>query len=185
MRSQVKEAKTEGDAVSVQLQLTSPSPEAARQISLGKARRVLVARYLDNVVAAQAMFPVLSHTEMAGDLGENDVVDASDDEIEQAAVGYCYGDSTCGQRAFYELGHPGIPIYNVNNNCSTGSTAPGWGSGPRAPYWTPIRWHWMWIGFAGCWPSGRCWSCRGSWEKIAPEIRPCWAEAARTSRRSS
>jgi len=44
-------------------------------------------------------------------------------DLEQAAVGYCYGDSTCGQRAFYELGHPGIPIYNVNNNCSTGSTA--------------------------------------------------------------
>ena len=33
------------------------------------------------------------------------------------------GDSTCGQRAFYELGTTGIPIYNVNNNCSTGSTA--------------------------------------------------------------
>ena len=44
-------------------------------------------------------------------------------DLDQAAVGYCYGDSTCGQRALYELGHPGIPIYNVNNNCSTGSTA--------------------------------------------------------------
>jgi sterol carrier protein 2 len=43
--------------------------------------------------------------------------------IEQAAVGYCYGDSTCGERAFYELGLLGIPIYNVNNNCATGSTA--------------------------------------------------------------
>ena len=40
--------------------------------------------------------------------------------VEQAAVGYCYGDSTCGQRAVYELGLSGIPIYNVNNNCSTG-----------------------------------------------------------------
>jgi sterol carrier protein 2 len=44
-------------------------------------------------------------------------------DIDQAAVGYCYGDSTSGERAFYELGHTGIPIYNVNNNCSTGSTA--------------------------------------------------------------
>ena len=43
--------------------------------------------------------------------------------VEQAAVGYCYGDSTAGERAFYELGLSGIPIYNVNNNCSTGSTA--------------------------------------------------------------
>ncbi len=45
------------------------------------------------------------------------------ESVEQAAVGYCYGDSTCGERAFYELGLIGIPIYNVNNNCSTGSTA--------------------------------------------------------------
>lgn len=44
-------------------------------------------------------------------------------EVEQVAVGYCYGDSTCGQRAVYQLGMSGIPIYNVNNNCATGSTA--------------------------------------------------------------
>ncbi|KAK7035272.1 hypothetical protein VNI00_012039 [Paramarasmius palmivorus] len=45
------------------------------------------------------------------------------DQIEQAVVGYCYGDSTSGQRALYNLGLTGIPITNVNNNCSTGSTA--------------------------------------------------------------
>jgi sterol carrier protein 2 len=44
-------------------------------------------------------------------------------EVEQACVGYCYGDSTCGERAVYTLGLTGIPIYNVNNNCATGSTA--------------------------------------------------------------
>lgn len=33
------------------------------------------------------------------------------------------GDSTCGQRALYQCGMTGIPIYNVNNNCATGSTA--------------------------------------------------------------
>jgi len=43
--------------------------------------------------------------------------------IEAAHVGYVYGDSTSGQRAVYELGMTGIPITNVNNNCSTGSTA--------------------------------------------------------------
>ena len=43
--------------------------------------------------------------------------------IEQAYVGYVYGDSTAGQRALYEVGMSGIPIINVNNNCSTGSTA--------------------------------------------------------------
>jgi acetyl-CoA acetyltransferase len=45
------------------------------------------------------------------------------DQIEQAFVGYVYGDSTCGQRAVYALGLTGIPVVNVNNNCSTGSTA--------------------------------------------------------------
>src|SRR5947208_10562801 len=44
-------------------------------------------------------------------------------EVEQAVVGYVYGESTCGQRAVYQLGLTGIPVYNVNNNCSTGSSA--------------------------------------------------------------
>lgn len=44
-------------------------------------------------------------------------------EVESAYVGYVYGDSTCGQRAVYELGLTGIPVFNVNNNCSTGSSA--------------------------------------------------------------
>ncbi len=44
-------------------------------------------------------------------------------ELEQAYAGYVYGDSTCGQRAVYEVGETGIPVFNVNNNCSTGSSA--------------------------------------------------------------
>ncbi len=44
-------------------------------------------------------------------------------DIEQAFAGYVYGDSTCGQRSLYEVGLTGIPVVNVNNNCSTGSTA--------------------------------------------------------------
>lgn len=57
--------------------------------------------------------------------GERALADAciSFKEVEQVAVGYCYGDSTCGQRAVYQLGMTGIPIYNVNNNCATGSSA--------------------------------------------------------------
>lgn len=43
--------------------------------------------------------------------------------VQQAYVGYVYGDSTAGQRALYEVGMTGIPVVNVNNNCSTGSTA--------------------------------------------------------------
>jgi len=45
------------------------------------------------------------------------------EQVQQAYVGYVYGDSTCGQRALYEVGMTGIPVVNVNNNCSTGSTA--------------------------------------------------------------
>lgn len=45
------------------------------------------------------------------------------EDIEQAYAGYVYGDSTCGQKALYGVGMTGIPIVNVNNDCSTGSTA--------------------------------------------------------------
>lgn len=45
------------------------------------------------------------------------------DQVEQAYAGYVYGDSCSGQRVIYKAGMTGIPIVNVNNNCSTGSTA--------------------------------------------------------------
>lgn len=44
-------------------------------------------------------------------------------DIQQVYAGYVYGDSTCGQSALYRVGLSGAPIINVNNNCSTGSTA--------------------------------------------------------------
>jgi sterol carrier protein 2 len=43
--------------------------------------------------------------------------------VQQAYAGYVYGDSTSGQKALYRVGMTGIPVVNVNNNCSTGSTA--------------------------------------------------------------
>lgn len=45
------------------------------------------------------------------------------EDVEQVPVGYCFQPSTAGQRAVYELGLTGVPVYNVNNNCATGSTA--------------------------------------------------------------
>ncbi len=65
------------------------------------------------------------YPEMARESGTNALQDAGIDfaQVEQAHVGYVYGDSTMGNRAIYELGMTGIPITNVNNNCSTGSTA--------------------------------------------------------------
>ncbi|MEU3017519.1 lipid-transfer protein [Nocardiopsis sp. NPDC007018] len=44
-------------------------------------------------------------------------------DIDQAYAGYVYGDSTSGQNSLYQVGLPGVPVVNVNNNCSTGSTA--------------------------------------------------------------
>ncbi|MDD2546443.1 MAG: lipid-transfer protein [Burkholderiaceae bacterium] len=43
--------------------------------------------------------------------------------VQQAYVGYVYGDSTAGQAAIYGVGLTGIPVFNLNNNCSTGSSA--------------------------------------------------------------
>jgi acetyl-CoA acyltransferase len=65
------------------------------------------------------------YPDMARESGTKALADAGIEygEIEQAYVGYVYGESTAGQRAAYELGITGIPIVNVNNNCSTGSTA--------------------------------------------------------------
>ena len=42
---------------------------------------------------------------------------------EQAYVSYVYGDSTSGQAAIYGVGLTGIPVFNLNNNCSSGSSA--------------------------------------------------------------
>merc|ERR1739838_142960 len=61
------------------------------------------------------------YPDMAKEAVENALADAGlkYTDVEQACVGYVYGDSTCGQRALYPLGMTGIPVYNVNNNCAT------------------------------------------------------------------
>lgn len=43
--------------------------------------------------------------------------------MQAVVASYCYGEPTCGQRAVYELGLSGVPIFNTNNNCSSGSSA--------------------------------------------------------------
>jgi acetyl-CoA acyltransferase len=65
------------------------------------------------------------YPDMAREAGTKALEDAGIpyDRVEQAFVGYCYGESTSGQRAVYGLGLTGIPVVNVNNNCSTGSSA--------------------------------------------------------------
>ncbi|WP_326649632.1 lipid-transfer protein [Streptomyces sp. NBC_01750] len=63
--------------------------------------------------------------DMAKEAGTQALADAgiSYDLVEQVPVGYCFQASTAGQRAAYELDLTGVPVYNVNNNCATGSTA--------------------------------------------------------------
>lgn len=65
------------------------------------------------------------YPDMAREAGTKALADAGVDyrEVQQGYAGYVYGESTSGQRALYELGLTGIPVVNVNNNCSTGSTA--------------------------------------------------------------
>lgn len=65
------------------------------------------------------------YPDMARIAASRALIDATVDykEVQQVCVGYCYGDSTCGQRAVYQLGMTGVPVYNVNNNCATGSSA--------------------------------------------------------------
>jgi acetyl-CoA acetyltransferase len=65
------------------------------------------------------------YPDMGREAGERALEDAgiAYDAVECAFMGYCYGDSTSGQRALHELGMSGIPATNVNNNCATGSSA--------------------------------------------------------------
>jgi acetyl-CoA acyltransferase len=62
---------------------------------------------------------------MAKESGTKALTDAgvAFDAVEQAYAGFCYGESCSGHRAVYELGLTGIPVFNVNSNCSTGSSA--------------------------------------------------------------
>ncbi|KAH7377910.1 thiolase-like protein [Phaeosphaeria sp. MPI-PUGE-AT-0046c] len=66
----------------------------------------------------------VDYPELGFEAGVKAMLDAhiNYDEVDQGVACYCYGDSTCGQRVFYQFGMTGIPVYNVNNNCSTGST---------------------------------------------------------------
>ncbi|MEV0125674.1 lipid-transfer protein [Streptomyces sp. NPDC050703] len=63
--------------------------------------------------------------DMAKEAGTAALADAgiSYDQVEQVPVGHCLQPSTAGQRAVYELGLTGVPVYNVDNNCATGATA--------------------------------------------------------------
>ncbi len=116
-----------------------------------------------------------AYPDMAREAGTKALADAGIDyrEVQEAYVGYVYGESTSGQRAVYELGMTGIPVVNVNNNCSTGSTA---------LYLTAkaIR------GGADCtwpWASRRCSPAR--WARCTRTARSRWTSTSWHSPRSA
>lgn len=63
------------------------------------------------------------YPELGYEAGVKAMVDAqiTYDDVQTGIACYCLGDSTSGQRVFYQFGMTGIPIYNTNNNCATGS----------------------------------------------------------------
>lgn len=83
------------------------------------------------VVAGVGMIPFVkpgasaSYADMGASAARLALADAGLDygRVQQAYAGWVYADSTAGQAALYRVGLTGVPIVNVNNNCSTGSTA--------------------------------------------------------------
>jgi sterol carrier protein 2 len=66
-----------------------------------------------------------SYDEMAEAAARAALADAGIDyrDVGQVYAGFVYGDSCSGQAGLYRVGLTGVPIINVNNNCSTGSSA--------------------------------------------------------------
>jgi len=98
----------------------SPPPPLTLAMSPAKV-------YIVGVGITQFLKPrgKVSYTELGLQATVKALIDANltYDAIEQAYCGWIYGPSTSGQRVLYQLGMTQIPIVNVNNNCSTGSTA--------------------------------------------------------------
>lgn len=67
----------------------------------------------------------IPYTDMAREAVRDALKDAGIEynEIQEAYTGWVYADSCAGELALYEFGMTGIPVFNVNNNCSTGSNA--------------------------------------------------------------
>ncbi|PVD23938.1 hypothetical protein C0Q70_17214 [Pomacea canaliculata] len=65
------------------------------------------------------------YPDMARQAGQDALTDAgiAYEAVQAVVASYCYGEPTSGQRAVYELGLTGVPVFNVNNNCSSGSSA--------------------------------------------------------------
>lgn len=65
-----------------------------------------------------------SYVEMGFEAGAKAMLDAqiTYDDVELGVACFCFGPTCSGQRVFYQFGMTGIPVYNTNNACATGST---------------------------------------------------------------
>lgn len=63
------------------------------------------------------------YPEMGFEAGTKAMLDAqiNYDDVETGVACFAYGDSTSGQRVFYQFGLSTIPIMNTSNACATGS----------------------------------------------------------------
>src|SRR4051794_3137918 len=84
------------------------------------------------------------YPDWAKEAGEKALADAGVDfdAIEQAYAGYCYGDSTAGQRALYQLGLTGIPVVNVNNTVRRARVRCSWRARRSRAARPTVPWRW-------------------------------------------
>lgn len=101
---------------------SSPRPTPTPSLSMSPPKVYVVGVGMTHFLKPKGK---VSYTELGLQATVKALVDANltYDAIEQAYCGWIYGPSTAGQRVLYQLGMTQIPIINVNNNCSTGSTA--------------------------------------------------------------
>src|SRR5262249_40675903 len=69
--------------------------------------------------------PDWDYPDMVREAGTQALEDAgvTYDQIQYVGAGYCFGDTTAGQRAGCAPGLTDVPAANVNNACASGSTA--------------------------------------------------------------
>lgn len=88
-----------------------------------------MSRNVNVIGVAMTPFKAPKQSDPYPDMGRQAITEALADagvaypDIEQAHAGYVYGDSCSGHLVVYQAGLTGIPVFNVNSNCSTGSSA--------------------------------------------------------------
>jgi sterol carrier protein 2 len=88
-----------------------------------------MSRHINVIGVGMTPFKTPKHSDPYTVMGRAAIAEALADAgipyaaVNQAYAGYVYGDSCSGHRVVYEAGLSGIPIFNVNSNCSSGSSA--------------------------------------------------------------